>query len=297
MALKREGKIGAKLSVLVTGATGKQGGQVARHLLKKGHEVRALTRKADSPAARELAQLGAQVVTGDLTDRASIERAADGVDAIFAMSTPFEAGMEAETKQGIAVADAAKARGRYLVYTSVGGANQNTGVPHFDSKLKVEQHIAKVGAEAAIIAPVYFMENAVVFGKQQLKEGVYATPLRQGRKLAQIALDDIASFAVLALENKARFVGKRIDIASDDLTGAQAAEILSRVIGKPLKYFQVPMENIRRTSDDLAKMYDWFERVGYNVDTAALRREYPEIVWHTYEAWAKKQDWKAILSG
>ena len=141
------------------------------------------------------------------------------------------------------------------------------------------------------------MENVIAFGKQQLKEGMYATPLRPDRKLAQIALDDIASFAVLALENKGRFIGKRIDLASDDLTGGQAAEILTRVIGKPIKYFQVPIENIRKMSEDITKMYEWFERVGYSVDTALLRRDYPEVGWHTYEAWAKEQDWKQILSG
>ena len=286
-----------RMNVLVTGATGKQGSHVARLLLKNGHSVHAFTRKADSPAAHELAKLGAKIVTGDLSDRASVERGVEGVDAIFAMSTPFEAGMEAETKQGVTVADAAKAKSKYLVYTSVGSANKNTGIPHFDSKWRVEQHIAKIGAEAAIIAPVYFMENVIAFGRQQLKESMYATPLRPDRKLAQIALDDIASFAVLALENKGRFIGKRIDLASDDLTGGQVAEILTRVIGKPIKYFQVPIENIRKMSEDMTNMYEWFERVGYSVDTALLRRDYPEVGWHTYEAWAKEQDWKQTLSG
>ena len=110
-------------------------------------------------------------------------------------------------------------------------------------------------------------------------------------------LDDIAGFAVLALENKGRFTGKRVDLASDELTGARVAEILSQSIGKPIKYVQVPIENIRKMSEDMATMYEWFERVGYRVDTAALRREYPEVGWRTYEAWAKEQDWKAILSG
>jgi len=159
----------SRMNVLVTGATGKQGSHVARLLLKNGHSVHAFTRKADSPAARELAKLGANIVTGDLSDHASVERGIEGVDAIFAMSTPFEAGMEEETKQGVTVADAAKAKSKYLVYTSVGSANKNTGIPHFDSKWRVEQHIAKIGAEAAIIAPVYFMENVIAFGKQQLK--------------------------------------------------------------------------------------------------------------------------------
>src|SRR5256885_16881707 len=98
--------------------------------------------------------------------------------------------MEAETKQGVTVADAAKTKGKYLVYTSVGSANKNTGIPHFESKWRVEQHIEKIGAEVAIIAPVYFMENGIAFGKQQFKEGLYETPLRPDRKIDQFAIYD-----------------------------------------------------------------------------------------------------------
>ena len=284
------------MKVLVIGATGNQGGHVARLLLQKGHAVAAFTRQGQSPAAQKLVNLGARIVTGDLNDRASVERAAEGVDAIFAMATPFEAGIAAEIRQGRTVAEAARALDKYLVYTSVASANRNTGIPHFESKWEVEQHIARIGAEAAIVAPVYFMENLLAFQKQPLQEGFYATPLRADLKLSQIALHDLAAFAVLALENKERFVGKRIDVASDDLTGAQAAAILAKVLGKPIQYFLVPLEEIRKMSEDLVKMYEWFERVGYHLDIAALHGEYPEVGWHTYEAWAKEQDWKAILS-
>lgn len=83
---------------------------------------------------------------------------------------------------------------------------------------------------------------------------------------------------------------------SDDLTGTQVAAILAKVLGKPIKYFQVPLEEIRKMSEDLVKMYEWFERVGYHLDIAALHGEYPEVGWHTYEAWAREQDWEAILS-
>ena len=268
---------------------------MARLLLQKGHGVAAFTRQAQSPAAQKLANLGARIVTGDLNDRASVERAAEGVDAIFAMGTPFEAGIEAEIRQGITVAEAARAQGKYLVYNSVASANRNTGIPHFESKWEVEQHIARIGAEAAIVAPVAFMENLLAFQKQRLQEGFYATPLRADLKLSQIALNDLAGIAVLALENKVRFIGKRIDVASDDLTGAQAAAILAKVLGKPIKYFQVPLEEIRKMSEDLVKMYEWFERVGYHLDIAALQGEYPEVGWHTYETWAREQDWKAII--
>ncbi len=284
------------LTVLVTGATGKQGGGVARRLLERGHKVKALSRKVDSPAAQALATLGAELVAGSLEDRAVLDRAAAGVDAVFAMSTPFEAGMDAETRQGITVADAAQAAKAYLVYTSVGSADKKTGIPHFDSKYEVEKHIAKIGAKASILAPVYFMDNAVSFTREQLREGIFATPITAGRKLAQIALADIAACAVLALENPDRFAGKRHDIAGDDVTGNEAVEILSRVTGKKFSYFQVPMEMIRqRMGDDGAKMYEWFERVGYSIDLAALKRDFSEVGWHSFEGWARTQDWKGIL--
>jgi uncharacterized protein YbjT (DUF2867 family) len=194
------------------------------------------------------------------------------------------------------VADAAKAAGAYLVYTSVGSADRKTGIPHFDSKYAVEQHIAKIGVKASIVAPVYFMEN-LAFTRDQLREGVYATPLTVGRKLAQVAVADIAAFAVLALENADRFAGKRHDIAGDDLTGNEAVEILSRVTGKAFSYFQVPMDMIRqRMRDDGVKMYEWFERVGYTIDLANLKREFPEVGWHSFETWARTQDWTGIFA-
>ena len=283
------------LKILVTGATGKQGGAVAHRLIEKGHHIRALTRKPESDAAKKLAKAGAELVTGDLLDRASLDRAFAGTDAAFGMGTPFEAGEAVETKQGLTLVDAAKAAGTYLVYTSVDSANRHTGIPHFESKWEVEKHIAALGVPAAILAPVYFMEN-IGFTLEQLKKGVYATPLPESKKLKQIAVSDIGDVAVLALENRERFVGKRFDLAGDDLTGTQVVEILSRLIGKPLGYFQVPMENIRRMNEDMAIMYEWFDRVGYTADMAALKKEFPEVHWHSFESWAKAQDWKTMLA-
>src|SRR5882757_9881217 len=126
--------------VLVTGATGSQGGAVAKLLLDHGHQVRAVTRQPDSPAAKALAARGVELVVGDLTDRPAMEAAARGVDAVFAMGTPYENGTAVEIQQGVTLADAAKAAGAFLVYSSVSNADQKTGVPHFDSKYEVEKH-------------------------------------------------------------------------------------------------------------------------------------------------------------
>ena len=286
--------MGQKLAVVVTGATGKQGGAVVKSLLERGHEVRAITRSTDSAKAKELANAGVTLVRASLEDTAALTKALEGATSLFAMTTPFEGGTQAETRQGISAADAAKAAGVHLVFTSVGSANRKTGVPHFDSKYEVEEHIAKIGVRAAVLAPVYFMEN-LYFGKAQLAKGIYATPLPPTRQLAQVAVADIGAVAVRLLEEPGRFAGKRFDLGSDELTGHDVVAILSRVTGRPFTYFQVPMDVIRqRMGEDGAKMYEWFDRVGYTVDRAALRREFPDVAFHNFESWAKTQDWSVL---
>lgn len=285
------------ITVLVTGATGKQGGNVARQLLEKDHKVRGLTRKADSPAALELQRLGAEIMTGDMEDRTSLERAAQGVDAIFCVSTPFESDIETEIRQGKNVADVAKAVGvLHLVYSSVVNADRNTGVPHFDSKYKVEQHITALGIPYTIIAPCWFMDGTLAdWALPSLKEGKYSPATKPPEsKMVQIPAEDIASFAVLVLENRDRFLGKRIDIAADERPGYECAEILSRVTKRKIEYVPILPEVARKQSEDFQRMWQWDEQVGTQVDIPALRQEYPEIRWHSFEEWAKVQDWSVL---
>jgi uncharacterized protein YbjT (DUF2867 family) len=286
-----------KLVVVVAGATGKQGGSVVKHLLERGHEVRALVRDPDSSNAKKLASSGVNVIRASLDDAATLAKPLDGATSMFAMTTPFEGGVAAEIRQGIAAADATKAAGVHLVFTSVGSANRSTGVPHFESKYEVEKYIQRIGVDASVLAPVYFMEN-LYFGREQLAKSIYATPLPARTLLAQIAVDDIGAVAVRLLENPKRFAGKRFDLGGDSLSGEDVVEVLSRLVGRPFSYFQVPLEIIRqRMGDDATKMYEWFERVGYTFDRAALRREFPDVTLHTFESWAKKQDWSALLGG
>ena len=287
--------MGEKLVVVVTGATGKQGGAVARSLLERGHQVRAITRTTDSAKARELENQGVTLVRASLGDTAALTKALEGATSLFAMTTPFEGGTQAETRQGISAADAAKAAGVHLVFTSVGSANRQTGVPHFDSKYEVEKHIHEIGARATVLAPVFFMEN-LLFGKEQLAKGVYSSPLSPTRPLAQVPVADIGAVAARLLEDPARFAGKRFDLASDELTGNDALAILSRVTGRPFSYYQVPLDVIRqRMGEDAARMYEWLDRVGFAVDRAALRREFPDVAFHDFESWVKAQDWNTLL--
>ena len=286
--------MGQRLAVVVTGATGKQGGAVVKSLLERGHEVRAVTRRTNSVKAKELANAGVTLVQASLEDTAALTNALEGATSLFAVTTPFEGGTQAETRQGISAADAAQAAGVHLVFASVGSANRRTGVPHFDSKYEVENHIARIGVRATVLAPVYFMEN-LHFGKEQLAKGIYATPLPRTRHLAQVAVADIGAVAVRLLEAPARFAGKRFDLGSDELTGNEVLAVLSRVTGRPLTYFQVPLDVIRqRMGDDGVKMYEWLDRVGFTVDRAALRREFPDVAFHDFESWAKTQDWSTL---
>jgi uncharacterized protein YbjT (DUF2867 family) len=284
-----------ELTIVVTGSTGNQGGAVARGLLARGHKVRAVTRDPSSSRAKALANAGATLVAASLEDTAAITKALEGATSLFAMTTPFGGGTDAETRQGIAAADAAKAAGVHLVFNSVGSANRQTGVPHFDSKYKVEKHIAKIGARATILAPAYFMEN-LYFGKEQLAKGTYAAALPPTRTLAQISVADIGAVAVRVLEDAGRFTGKRFDLEGDELTGNDVVAILARVTGRPFAYYQVPLDVIRQgMGEDAARMYEWFDRVGFRVDRAALRREFPDVAFQDFESWVKSLDWNAFL--
>jgi uncharacterized protein YbjT (DUF2867 family) len=286
--------MGQELTVVVTGSTGKQGGAVARGLLERGHKVRAVTRNPNSGQAKSLANAGATLVAASLDDTAALTKALEGATSLFAMTTP-SGGAGGERRQGVAAAIAAKAAGAHLVFTSVGSANRQTGIPHFDSKYEVEKHIAEVGVGATILAPVYFMEN-LYFARQQLAKGIYAAMLSPSRALAQIAVADIGAVAVRVLEDASRFKGKRFDLASDELTGNDVVAILSRVTGRAFAYHQVPLDVIRhRMGEDAARMYEWLEHVGYTADRAALRREFPDVAFHDFESWAKTQNWNALL--
>ena len=293
--------------ILVIGATGQQGGAVARLLLQKRHEVYALTRNTESETPKEqyLRNLGAKLIKGDLENPDSLEQATNGVDSVFLMATPAGDGPEGETRRGKMMTDIAKEKKvAHLVYSSVVNADKNTGIPHFESKYKLEQHIKNCGIPYTIIGPTFFMENLdgptffrenlLSYSRAGLQQGQLALPLSPSTILQQIALENIAEFSTLVLERRNSFLGKRIDIASDELTGEQAAKILSDELGRKIKYVQVPLEQIRQAREDIALMYEWFERVGTGIDITNLHQQYPEVNWRRFKDWVKSQNWDDI---
>jgi uncharacterized protein YbjT (DUF2867 family) len=275
--------------ILVTGATGQQGGAVATALLAKEQKVRVMSRTPEKASA--LAKAGAEVVKGNLTNPSDLQTALRGVDGVFAMSTPFEAGMEAEVRQGIMLADAAKQAGiTHYVYTSVGSAHRNTGIPHFESKWKVEQHIRQIGLPATILRPVWFMENFTTFAKPSA-QGVLMLPMKPARKLAMIALKDIGEFGAAAFLRPTDFLGQAIDLAGDDLTMPETAALLTTAMGRPIHFEEFQMEQAEAAmGHDLATMFRWFNEVGYAINIPVLKQQFG-MPLTTFAEWVKTVDW------
>jgi uncharacterized protein YbjT (DUF2867 family) len=279
--------------ILVTGATGQQGGAVARHLLKEpGFAVRALTRDSTKPAAQTLANRGAEVFQGDLDNPGSVRRALEGAWGAFSVQNFMETGDEGEIHQGKTLADAAKAAGvQHFVYTSVVSADRKTGLPHFESKWQIEQHIARSGLSYTILRPAFFMQNWYGFLREPILNGTLPLPLNPHTPLQQISVEDIGAIAARVFQKPSRWSGRTIELAGEELRIEQVVETLSRVLGWPVRYVQVPWEQFRQNAgEEMTKMYRWFQDVGYHVDIAALRREHSQLA--TLEQVLRRQDWK-----
>lgn len=264
--------------VLVTGATGTQGGAVSRELLTRGYRVRALTRNPDQPAARALRELGAEVVQGDFNDAASLRRAMDGVAGVFGVST-WDRGTDREVVQGKQLIDAAVEEGiRHFVYTSVAGADRDSGLAHFDSKYELEQYLEASGLAYTIVRPVEFMDNwRWTFA--ELQNGRYIEPRDLSAHHQWIAASDIGFFVAEAFDHPSEWTGRTVEIAGDEMTLNELRALFAEVLGRPIEHVQPSWDEFRAlTGDEIADMYRWMEQDGYAVDVAALRARYPALV-------------------
>lgn len=255
--------------ILISGATGQQGGATARALAGKGFKLRAMTRNPNSDAAKALAAAtGAELVKGELDDSASLKAALAGAWGAFAVQNTWTAGVEGEEAQGKRFAAAAhEARVQHYVYTSVGSADRKTGIPHFDNKSRVEDLVRSLGFPSyAIIRPVFFMENLP--SPWFLNGDKIYSPLNPTTKLQMIAVHDIGQYGALAFTDAAGFKGRELDIAGDNVTMPEAAAALTKGLGRQIDYAQIPIAEVRKNSEDLALMLEWFEAVGYDADIA-----------------------------
>jgi uncharacterized protein YbjT (DUF2867 family) len=280
--------------VLVTGATGRQGGAVVRHMLLKGWKLRALTRNTESHAAQSLARQGVELVHGDLEDAASVARAATGAYGVYSVQDFWAVGAKREVLQGKNVADAAKKAGvNHFVYSSVGGAERNTGIPHWESKWEVEKHIRSLRLPVTVLRPVTFMEGYYIDQVEiGLLKGKLVDAVRGDKPYQTIATDDIGAFVALAFERPTEFIGKELEIAGSDLTNSEAAKIFSRVLGKPVKFQKLPLPLVRLVlGKEFYSMFRWFNEAGYKADIPGLRRTYPEVRLQTLEEWLRNEGW------
>jgi uncharacterized protein YbjT (DUF2867 family) len=272
--------------VLVLGATGGQGGAVLRALRESGRAVRALVRDPAAPAAARLAASGVQLAAGAFTDRAALTSAMAGAAAAFALTTPFESGVDAEVVQGRAILGAAAdARLPHLVFASVAGATSGSGVPHFESKAVVERELAGGDVPYTIVAPTYFFDNALG-GEADIRAGVLALPLPADRRLQQLDRDDLGRFVAALLATPERYVGARIELAGDEPTPAQMAAALASALERPVRHEEVPIAAIG--NPDMLAMWSFLRGEGYQVDISALHRNHPGVGWTSFATWADR---------
>ena len=279
--------------IAVTGATGQQGGAVARKLLEDGWKVRALTRDLDKPAAQELKALGAEIVPGDMDDRAQLDAAFQGAYGVFSVQNFWlpGVGFEGEIRQGKNVAEAAKAAGvQHLVYSSVGAAHRGMGQKHFESKWMIEQHIHSLDIPFTILRPVAFFEN-FNWERAYILNGTFnGLGLRPEKERQLIGVDDIAVFAALAFANPSDYAGKTIERAGDALTESQLADTFTRVIGRPVR-LSMPVEGQSwGDPEEMTAMFDFFNGEAYDADISALRKLHPGLL--TLEQYLRKTGWE-----
>lgn len=275
-------------TIVVLGATGQQGGAVARALATDGRwRIRTISRNPDSDAARRIAASGMEVVAGDMDDAASLGRAFDDAYGVFSVQGTDQGG-EVETRRGIDVADAAKATGiAHFIYSSVGGADRRSGVPHFESKWRVEEHVRDVGVPASIVRPAFFMDNLTKPSMRFLLIALLRAYVPKAKPLQMIAVEDIGKWVAHAFAHPETFIGEVEEIAGDELTrpaivAAFKRHGLSAVLPIPL-----PRLAFRPLPYDVRKMMEWFGTDGYTADIAALRARQPGL--KTFDQWLSEQ--------
>ena len=279
--------------IAVNGATGLQGGAVARKLLADGWMVRALTRDASKPAAKELASLGAEIVAGDMENRAELDAAFEGAYGAFSVQNFWlpNVGFEGEIKQGKNVADTAKAAGvEHLVYSSVGSAHRGMGQKHFESKWIIEQYIHSLGVPYTILRPVAFMDNQN-WSRAYILSGTYTgMGLHAEKGFQTVAVEDIAVFVALAFANAKTYLGRTLELAGDELTESQTAETFAKVIGRPVTLRMPSGEAGRISDEEMTAMYNFFNGEAYDADISALRKLHPGLL--TLEQFLRKNGWE-----
>lgn len=289
--------------ILVVGATGAQGGSVARQLLARGvFDVRALTRKPDSSAAQQLRELGAEVVAGDLDDRSSIEAALEGCYGVFGV-TNFWEHFQREEEQGRNLIDAiAGAKIEHLVYSSLPPVAKATNgalrSPHFDIKAEHEEYAKSLGIPATFIhVPFYFDNFLAFFPPQRTADGYYQFGFPQGETpLAAMAVEDVGRIVAPIFERPDEFIGRVVKLAGDELPPSEYAAAMSRRVGADIRYAYIPRETFAAFgfpgAEDLADMFEFYRLhiASRRQDIEACRALAPDL--QSFDTWLARNEGK-----
>jgi len=280
----------ADKTIFITGATGKQGGAVVRHFLQQGFAIKALTRNKHSAKAAWLKRTNVNLIQGNLDDPSTYQPHLKNIDGIFAV-LDYTQGIPREIRQGIDLANSAKENGvKHFLYSSVIGADLPTGIPHWESKFKVETHIKQTGLSYTIIRPTFFYENFLIPQvKSRLLKGKLVIPLHKNKVQQYISTDDIGRIATRIFLNPDKYSGMTINVASEQMDGIEAAGIFSKVWSKPVRYQQLPGIITRLAmGKDLYKMFTWINNNDalFVKDLDALHREFPQL--ESLESWIRK---------
>ena len=282
-------------TILVTGATGKQGGAVARHLLNEGWKVRALTRDPDKEKAQALRAQGAELVQGDLYDRASLDEALKGVYGAFSVQNYWlpDVGYEGEIKQGKLLADAARGAGvQHFVYSSVGAAHRGMGQKHFESKWIIERYLREIDLPHTVVRPVAFMNN-VEWKRAEISNGTFSSwGIRSDKKVQLIAVDDIGAIVAIVFANRQAYLGKTLEIAGDELTELEQVETLTRVIGRPVELVQPQIPDGFTPDEEQLASQRFFNGKAYTVDIDAVRKIHPGL--QSFEQYLRLNGWEDL---
>jgi uncharacterized protein YbjT (DUF2867 family) len=302
-----------KKVIAVAGATGAQGGGTARAILAdpgSGFTVRALTRDPDSPAARELAELGAEVVRADFHDEPSVHEAFEGAYGAFLVTNFWAHGSaDKETEEIATLARAAKAAGlRHVVWSTLEDTREllpldddrmpvlqgEYNVPHFDAKGEGNQLFTAAGVPTTFLNTTFFFQGFLQgLGPQRAEDGALALtlPLEDGKLLAGVDVTDIGRTSLALLKGGEPYVGRTISLAGDHLTGAQYAQKLGAALGEPVRFQSVPYGVFRTlempAAEELANMFQYYgdfdqEFTGAR-DLDRLREINPEL--RSFDAW------------
>jgi len=276
-------------TIFVTGATGNQGGAVAASLIKKGFKIKVLTRNVASAKAQKFQKLNVELIKGDLNDLNTYRNHLKDVDGIFSVQT-FENGIEKEIKQGIDLANLAKEYGvNHFLYSSVAGADLNTGIPHFDSKYKIENYIKQLGLPYTIMRPNSLFENFLIPQvRSRILKGKLASPINKNKTQQFISAVDIGEISADIFLDKDRYLGKTITIGSEEMDIQQVAAIFSEVLGKEISYQKFPMLIARFVmGKDLYKMFKWINEndAVFIKDLELFKKENPNLL--SLKQWIK----------